>query len=140
MTRKQSLYQTALLAWRRELVKRHESMLKDQQTKLRDALRQKLTEMFSTDYSIEVEDPHAQEELVLGAVIENLNFLGIRGSDGGINVVLLIPCSRCGHQMPSTYLTRLADLGRELLQFEMNGTLRDHECPDTPSDKSPRPS
>jgi len=136
MTRKQSLYQKALLAWRRELVTRHESMLKDQQTKLRDALRQKLTGMFGTDYSIEVEEPHPQEELVLGAVIENLNFLGIRGPDGGINVVLLIQCSCCGHQMPSTSLTRLADLGRELLQFEMNGTLWDHECPDILSDKS----
>lgn len=140
MTHKQSLYQQALLAWRRELVTRHESVLKDRQTKMRNALRQKLTEMFGTDYSIEMEEPHAQEELILGAVIENLNFLGIRGSDEGINVVLLIPCSRCGHQMPSTYLTCLAGLGRELLQFEMNGTLRDHKCPDTPSDKSSRPS
>jgi hypothetical protein len=49
MTRKQSLYQKALLARRGELVAQHESILKDRQTKMRDALRQKLTEMFDSD-------------------------------------------------------------------------------------------
>lgn len=133
MTRKHSLYQKALLAWRGELVTQQESILKDKQTKMRDALRQKLIEMFGSNYPIEIESAHAKEELVLGAVIEGLNFLAIRGPAGGISVVLLVPCSRCGHQMPSASLTSLADLGRELLQFEMNGTLRDHECPDAPS-------
>lgn len=133
MARKQSLYQKALLARRGELVAQRESMLKDKQTKMRDALRQKLTEMFGADYQIEIEGAHAKEELILGAVIEDLNFLAIRGPGGDISIVLLVPCSRCGHQMPSASLTRLADLGRELLQFEMNGMLRDHECPDAPS-------
>jgi hypothetical protein len=134
MTREQSLYQEALLAWRRELVAQHELMLKDRQTKMRDALRQKLTEMFGPDYPIEMEGAHAKEELVLGAVVEDLNFLAIRGPSGGINVVLLVLCSRCGHQMPSAPLTRLADLGRELLDLEMKGIVGEHECPDTTSD------
>lgn len=133
MTRKQSLYLKALLAWRGVLAAQHQSMLKDRQTKMRDALRQKLAEMFGSDYPIEIEDAHPKEELVLGVVIENLNFLAIRGPAGDISIVLLVPCSRCGHQMPSAPLSRLADLGRELLQLEMKGTLRDHECPDVSS-------
>jgi hypothetical protein len=132
MTRNKSLYQTALLAWRRELVARHESTLKDKGTKMRDALRQKLVDMFGSDYQIELEGTHTKEEMILGAVIENLNFLAFRRAAGNIHVVLMIPCSHCGYQMPSDSLTCLADLGRELLQFEMKGTLGEHECPDTP--------
>lgn len=134
MTSKQSLYQKALLAWRGELVTQHESMLKDRQTKMRDALRQKLTEMFGSDYPIEMEGAHPKEELVLGVVIEDLNFLAIRGPSGSIDVVLLVLCPRCGHQMPSAPLTRLADLGRELLDLEMKGVVGEHECPDNTSE------
>ena len=132
MSGRQSLYEKALLAWRRELVARHDSTLKDKGTKMRYALRQKLVDMFGSEYPIEMEDAHAKEKMVLGAVIENLNFLAFRRSAGDIHIVLMMPCSRCGYQMPSESLTCLADLGRELLKFEMSGTLRDHECPNGP--------
>lgn len=131
---KQSLYMKALLAWRQELAARHNSTLKDKGTKMRNALQQKLVEMFGSDYSIEIEGTHAKEEMILGAVIENLNFLAFRREASDINIVLLIPCPRCGSQMTSDPLTCLADLGRELLQFEMNGTLHEHECTDDISD------
>lgn len=130
MSQKQPLYQKALLAWRGELEKQRASILKDKQTKLRDAMSQKLAEICGAEYDIEMEGVHARDELVLGAVVENLNFLALRGSSGAINVILLVPCPRCHYQMTSTPLTCLADLGRELLQFEMKGTLSDHECPD----------
>lgn len=133
MSDRESLYQKALLAWRRELVAQHESALKDKGAKLRDALQQKLVDMFGSDHQIELEGTHANEEIILGAVIENLNFLALRRNAGDINIVLMIPCSRCGYQMPSEFLTCLADLGRELLQFEMKGTLGEHECPNTSS-------
>jgi hypothetical protein len=133
MTHNQSLYQKALLAWRQELVAQHDSTLKDKRMKMRDALRQKLEEMFGSDYPIELEDEHTQEEIILGAVIENLNFLALRRAAGDIHIVLMIPCPHCGYQMPSDSLTCLADLGRELLQFEMKGTLGKHECPGAPA-------
>jgi hypothetical protein len=129
MSHKQPLYQKALLAWRGELEKQRASILKDKQTKLRDAMHQKLAEICGVEYDIEMEGLHAKDELVLGAVIENLNFLAFRSPAGDINIVLLIPCPRCRHQMTSDPLTSLVDLGRELLQFEMKGTLSDHECP-----------
>lgn len=130
MSGKQPLYQKALLAWRQELKARHDSMLKGKGMKLRNALQQKLAEMFGSDYLIELEGAHAEEEIVLGAVIENLNFLAFRHSSGDIDIVLLVLCPRCGHQMASDPLTRLFDLGRELLQLEMNGMIGEHECPD----------
>jgi hypothetical protein len=133
MSDRKPLYQKALLAWRRELVARHETTLKDKGMKMRDALRQKLVDMFGSDYQIELEGTHVKEEIILGAVIENLNFLALRRAAGDIHIVLMIPCSHCGYQMPSNSLTCLADLGRELLQFEMKGTLGEHECPDAPA-------
>jgi hypothetical protein len=128
MSSNASLFHKALIAWRGELEKQHEAALADKRTKLRDGLRRKLEERFGTEHFIELEDEDDPNDLVLRAVIENLRFLAFRSPEGAINVVLLMPCPRCGHQMPSNPLTRLADLGRELLQFDMSGTLSHHEC------------
>lgn len=83
--------------------------------------------MFGAEHAVEVwdSDPH---DLVLWAEIEGLRFLGFRGPDDSINVVLLVKCSRCGHEMSSDTLTSLTDLGRELTQFDMTGALSNHEC------------
>jgi hypothetical protein len=128
MSRNLSLFQKALLAWRGELERQHEAALADRRTKLRDGMRRKLEEMFGTEYLIELEEDDDPKDLVLRAVIENLLFLAFRGSEGAINVVLLMPCPRCGYQMPSSPLTRLADLGRELTQFGMTGIIGEHQC------------
>jgi hypothetical protein len=129
MTQKQPLYQKALLAWRQELMLQRDSMLKDKQAKLRDRMCQKLEEMFGADYPITIEGAHAKDDLVLGAVVEDLNLLAFRDAQGNINIVLLVLCPRCGHQIAGDPLTRLADLGRELLELDMKGTIGDHECP-----------
>lgn len=128
MSHKLSLYQRALLSWRQELVKQEQAAHKDKQTKLHERLRQRLEEMFGTEHLIEIEIVDDPTDLVLGAAIENLNFLAFRRSTSDIQIVLLIPCPRCGQQMASDPLRCIADLGRELLQFEMNGTLITHEC------------
>ena len=125
------LYHKALLAWRHELEKQHRATLEDKETPLREGLRRKLAEITGYEYIIEVEDRNDDPyDAVLGAKVENLNFLAFRSPEGAINVVLLMPCPHCGHQMPSDPLTRLADLGRELLQFDMRGTLSNHQCTD----------
>ena len=128
MSRNSSLFHKALLAWRGELEKQHEAALADKRTNLRDGLRRKLEEMFGTEHFIELEDEDDPNDLVLRAMIENLRFLGFRSPEGIINVVLLMPCPRCAHQMPSSPLTRLADLGRELTQFGMTGIIGEHQC------------
>jgi hypothetical protein len=110
MSRNPSLFHKALLAWRDELERQHEAALTDKRTKLRDGMRRKLEKMFGTEHLIELEDDD-RNDLVLRAVIENLLFLAFRSPEGAINVVLLMPCPRCGHQMPSSPLTRLANNG-----------------------------
>ncbi len=129
MSQKQPLSQKALLAWRQELASRRDSMIKDKQFNLRYRMFQKLQEMFGSDYPMEMEGLHAQDDLVLGAVVDGLNFLAFRDSHGYINIVLLVLCPQCKHQIMSDPLTHLAELGRELLQLQMKGTIDDHECP-----------
>lgn len=123
------LYHKALLAWHDEVEKQYKAMLEDKLTKLSEGVRRKMSEMFGPQYIIQVEsrddDPY---DSVLEAEVENLRFLAFRSRGGGINIVLLMRCPRCDHQMPSNSLTRLADLGRELLQFELSGSLSNHEC------------
>lgn len=127
MSRNLPLYHKALLAWQRELERQHREALEDKRTTLRDGFLNKLSEMFGPDHGIEMVDN--LNETVQRAVIEDLNFLAFRTPPGNIHIVLLVPCPRCGHQMPSGALTRLADLGRELLQLETSGALSNHECP-----------
>ncbi|MGA9994156.1 MAG: hypothetical protein WBP93_02025 [Pyrinomonadaceae bacterium] len=129
MNRERSLYTTALLAWRGELEKLREEALRYKRVSLREGLRLKLIEMFGPDYEILEESDVDPNNHVRGAVINNLSFLAIRQHDGNINVHLLVPCSRCGYQMPSEPLSGMSSLGRELLQLEMNGHLGNHECP-----------
>jgi hypothetical protein len=131
MSHRLPLYHKALLAWRHELEKQYRAILEDKETPLRERLRRKLAEITGYEYIIEVEDRNDDPyDAVLGAKVENLNFLAFRSPEGVINVVLLMPCPHCDHQMPSDPLTRLADLGRELLQFDMHGTLSNHQCTD----------
>lgn len=127
MSRNPSLFHKALLAWQDELERQHETALVDKRTKLRDGMRRKLQEMFGPEHFIELEEDD-RNDLVLRAVIENLLFLAFRSSEGVINIVLLMPCPRCGHQMPSSPLTQLADLGRELTRFGMTGIIGEHQC------------
>lgn len=131
MSRNPSLLHKALRAWRGELERQHKAALADKRTKLRVGLRRKLEEMFGPEHVVELEDKDDPNDLALGAMIENMRFLAFRSPEGIINVVLLMPCPRCGHQMPSSPLTRLADLGRELLQFDMSGILSGHQCSDS---------
>lgn len=123
------LHQKALLAWHDELERQHRAALEDRLTRLRDGTRRKMAEMFGPEYVVRVEsrddDPY---DAVLEAEVESLRFVAFRGRGGGINISLLMKCPRCGHQMPSDPLTRLADLGRELLQFETSGSLSGHQC------------
>lgn len=129
MSGRLALYHKALLAWRQELEERQKVALEDKGTPLGEGLRRKLEALVGPEYAVELEvktdDPR---DLVLPAEVERLRFLGFRSPEGAINVVLLMPCPRCGHQMPSAPLSRLADLGRELLQFDMHGKLSDHQC------------
>ncbi len=85
--------------------------------------------MFGHEHIVEVEirddDPY---DLVLRATVDNLRFIGFRSPDGSINIVLLMKCHHCGHEMPSDPLRGLADLGRALLQLDMSGTLSTHQC------------
>jgi hypothetical protein len=118
----------ALLAWQDELEKRYKATLEDKQSRLRDRFLKKLTEMFGPAHIIRLDDEDDPNDLILGAVIEELRFLAFRTSLGDIKVVFLMPCSRCGHQMPSGPLTSLADLGKELTTLSMSGTLSNHEC------------
>jgi hypothetical protein len=130
MSSSSPLHYKALLAWRQELERQRKEALADKETPLREALRQRLTGMFGVEHLVELEgrdgDPH---DMVLGAKVEGLRFIGFRNRDGDINVVLLEKCSRCGHEMPSNPLTRLADLGRELTRLGMSGVVGEHQCP-----------
>lgn len=128
MSRNLSLYHKALIEWKGELEKKQQAILADKRTKLRDGLLRKLTEIAGTEYVIELEDEDDPDDLVLEAMVENLNFLSFRGSAGEINVILVLPCPNCEHRMTSNPLTRLADLGKELLELEMSGRLSNHEC------------
>ena len=128
MSRKLSLYHKALLAWKDELKQQQKAILEDKQTKLRDGLHRKLIEMVGPGHAIELEDEDDSEDLVLEAMVENLKFLGFRCPTGEINVILVLPCPNCKHRMTSYPLTRLADIGRELLQLEMTGRLSNHDC------------
>lgn len=131
MSDNNSLLHKALLAWRRELERQCRNAFKDKATPLREGLRRKLVEMFGTEYTVEVEvrddDPY---DLVLSAQVDGLRFIGFRSPDGSINVVLLKKCSHCEHEMPTNPLTSLADLGRELTQFGMTGSVGEHRCLD----------
>lgn len=131
MSRKLSLYHRAVLAWRDELEKQREATLADKRTKLRDGLRRKLTEMFGPEHQIEMEGERDSDDVVLEAMVENLNFLGFRDPAGEINVILTLPCPNCMNRMTSIPLNQLADVGRELLQLEMTGRLSNHECLDS---------
>jgi hypothetical protein len=128
MSRKLSLYHKALIEWKGELKKQQQAILEDKRTKLRDGLHRKLSEIVGPEHVVELEDEDDPDDLVLEAMVENLNFLGFRGPTGEINVILVLPCPNCGHRMTSNPLTQLADLGRELLQLEMTGKLSNHEC------------
>lgn len=131
MSDNHTLHHKALLAWRRELERQSRKALEDKATPLHEGLRRKLVEMFGTEYAVEVEvrddDPY---DLVLSAEVDGLRFIGFRSPDGSINVVLLKKCSRCEHEMPSNPLTNLSDLGRELTQFGMTGSVGEHRCLD----------
>lgn len=123
------LHYKALLAWREDLERRRKEALADKEMPLGEGLRRRLTGMFGAEHAVEIEawkdDPY---DLVLWAEVEGLRFLGFRGPDDRINVVLLVKCLRCGHEMSGNPLTSLADLGRELTQFDMTGALDNHEC------------
>lgn len=123
------LYYKALLAWHDELEKQYRATLEDKLTKLRDGARRKMVEMFGPEHVIQIEDRDDDPyDSVLEAEVENLRLIAFRSRGGGINISLLMKCPRCGHQIPSSPLTRLADLGRELLRFEMSRSLSEHEC------------
>ncbi len=129
MSRKQSLYHKALIAWKGELERKRQAILEDKKTKLRDGLRRKLEEIVGPEYAVEIKDTQADSsDLVLEAVAGYLDFIGFRGPAGEINVILTVLCLRCGFNMTSNFLTSLVDLGRELLQLEMTGSLSNHEC------------
>jgi hypothetical protein len=129
MSRKQSLYRKALIKWKGELEKKQKATLEDKRTKLRDGLHQKLAEIVGPEYVVKIKDAaDDSEDLMLEAVVDYLDFIGFRGPAGEINVILVVLCPRCGHNMPSNPLTVLTDLGRELLRLEMTGNLGDHEC------------
>jgi hypothetical protein len=123
------LHYKALLAWREEMERRRREALADKETPLGEGLRRRLTAMFGAEHPVEVEvwegDPY---DLVLWAEVEGLRFLGFRGPDDRINVVLVAKCSRCGREISGDPLTRLADLGRELTQFGMSGIIGEHHC------------
>lgn len=102
MSDRSSLYYKALLAWQRELEERRAEALVDKETPLPDGLRQRLTGMFGAEHAVEVEDrqddPH---DMVLGAEVEGLRFIGFRSREGRINLVLLEKCRRCRREMSS---------------------------------------
>lgn len=97
-----------------------------EQLALHDAVQLKIWKLFGGECLIDFEEDEAEH--VLGAVVEELNFLGIRCDDGGVQLVLVESCPCCGYKMTSQPLTGLVALGRELLQLKMSGTLSNHEC------------
>jgi hypothetical protein len=117
----------ALIAYQHVLIEKREEYRRYQQLPLRVALRQKLERLFGTEHVIEVEEEIGKP--VLGAVIEEFHFLGFRSEESDIIVVWIEPCPRCGHQMASSPLTSLIDLGQEIVLLSMTGRMRDHECP-----------
>jgi hypothetical protein len=123
-----SLYVRAVQVWRSARAGRQASALRDEQSPLRDVLRRKLADMFGDDYHVEMDDPGGREESVMFAVIENLNFVAVRQVSGAVNISLMMYCPRCRGEMMSDPLTGLADLGRELLNFEVMGTLGGDRC------------
>lgn len=129
MSRNQSLYHKALIEWKGELEKKQQAILEDKRTKLRDGFHRKLTEIVGPEYAIEIKDAEdGSEDLMLDATVDHLEFIGFRGPAGDINIIFVVLCPRCGHKMTSSPLTRLADLGKDLLQLEMTGRLSNHEC------------
>ena len=125
----------ALWAYRQLLGERREEYRRYQQLPLREAVRLKLEKLFGTEHAIEVEKD--DNELVLGAVIEELHFLCLRSEEDDVQVMWITPCARCGYQMPSQPLTSLTDLGQAILLFGMTRTVDNHVCP---SPAAPNPS
>jgi hypothetical protein len=72
------LYNRALLAWRSELVKAYQVIEADKQTGLRQGVFRKLAAMFGPWHVIEVETQANSADVVIGAVVEDLRFLGLR--------------------------------------------------------------
>jgi hypothetical protein len=121
-----TLREKALFAYRRVLVEKREEYQLYKPLRIQEALRLKLENLFGTEHVIEIEEEAG--EFVLGAVIEEFSFLGIKKPEGGINVVWVEPCPHCGHQMPSKPLTSVTELGQELVLFGMTGKINDHAC------------
>ena len=117
----------ALWAYRQLLDERRTEYRLYQQLPLKEAARLKLEKLFGTEHVIEVEKD--DNELVLGAIIEELHFLCLRSEEGDVQVMWLAPCARCGCQMPSQPLTSLTDLGQAILLFGMTRRVNNHVCP-----------
>lgn len=120
------LREKAQHAYRQVLAEKFQEARLYEQLALRDALQLKVWKLFGGECLIDFEEN--EDEHVLGAVIEELNFLGIRSSNGGLQLVLVESCACCGYKMTSRPITSLVALGRELLQLKMSGTLSNHEC------------
>ena len=121
-----TLREKALSAYRRVLVEKREEYRLYKPLRVQDALRLKLENLFGAEHVIEIEEETGK--FVLGAVIEEFSFLGIKKPEGGINVVWVEPCPHCGHQMPSKPLESIIDLGQELVLFGLTGRINDHAC------------
>lgn len=121
-----SIRERALHAYREVLAEKCREDRLYRQLTLRDALQLNIWKLFGGEYLIDVEEN--VDEQVLMAVVEGLNFIGIRNSEADIQLVLVETCLRCGYKMTSQPLTSLVALGRELLQIEITGMLSNHEC------------
>ncbi len=124
-----SLYKRALLAWRRELTKTYEEIQADKQTELRRGVFRKLVGMFGPEHIVELEPSAKATEVVIGVVVEDFRFLGLRSPSGEIGIHLLVRCASCGYEMAGDRLNCLADLGRELVELDQKGNIGEHECP-----------
>jgi hypothetical protein len=125
----ESLSQRALLAWRRELEKVYQDIEADKRSELRQGVFRKLVTMFGPGHLIELEDRANSTGAVVGAVVEELRFMGLRAPSGEIGIHLLVRCPSCSCEMAGDKLTSLADLGRELVELRTKSSIGEHECP-----------
>jgi len=123
-----SLRKRALLAWRHELVWAYQAKEADRQTELRQVVFRKLVSMFGPRHVVEVEAQANAVDVEIWAAVEGLRFLGVRHPSGEIQICLVSRCPNCGQEAAGDWLTRLADLGRELADLEEKGKIEGHEC------------
>jgi hypothetical protein len=116
-----TLRQKAILTWYHERPMKKAARI-EQQIRLLETVRQKMVQMFSSEYEIKVGIIDNQR---IGAIVGDVRF---RTFIYGENLIIVTPVERCSYCKKDTLLgaiNDLAELGEALEEFELG--IR-HQC------------